>query len=75
MTWSDFVSSIYNVNHYIPYVYIYDKFTISANIIYAGVNGLPLSETSDVFNSISATDKIIPDKTYYRYVSDGGASN
>ena len=36
MTWDDFVNSIYNVKHYVPYIYTYNKIIISGNKVYDG---------------------------------------
>lgn len=74
MTWDDFVNSIYNVKHYVPYIYTYSKITISGNQVYDG-NNIPLSTSTSVYNSILATDKIIPNGTYYLYISGGGAGS
>lgn len=71
MTWSDFVNSIYNVKHYIPYLYIYDKITISENTVYDGTNGV-VSASSSSYIPVVATDKIIPNVTYYLYMGGSG---
>lgn len=75
MTWGDFVNSIYNVKHYIPYLYIYDKITTHENIVYDGINGITISTTSGVFIPVFVTDKIIPNGTYHLYLSSSGGSN
>lgn len=75
MTWDDFVNSIYNIKHYIPYLYISDKITISENRVYDGTNGLPISTSSSAYTPIAATDKIMPNGTYYQYMESGGGGN
>lgn len=74
MTWGDFVNSIYNIKHYIPYIYIYDKITTSGNIVYDGTNGITISATSLTYTPISVTDKIIPNGTYHLYMQSGGGN-
>lgn len=73
MTWGDFVNSIYNVKHYITYASISDKITISENKVYDG--NIPLSASTGVYNSILATDKIIPNGIYYLHIGGGGAGS
>ena len=75
MTWGDFVNSIYNVKHYITYLYTSDKITISGNMVYDGTNGIPISTSSSSYTPITVTDKIIPNGTYYVYINSdyGGA--
>lgn len=75
MTWGDFVDSIYNVKHYIPYLYISDKITTSGDIVYDGTNGIIISTSSSALTPIFVTDKIIPNETYYLYTSGSGGSN
>lgn len=75
MTWGDFVNSIYNIKHYVPYLYIFDKITTSENIVYDGTNGITISATSSAYTPISVTDKIIPNGTYYPYLQSGGSGN
>lgn len=72
MTWGDFVNSIYNVKHYIPYLQISSKITISGNMVYDGTNGIPISTSSSSYAPITVTDKIIPNGTYYIFTSSGG---
>ena len=72
MTWGDFVNSIYNIKHYIPYLYISDKIIISGNMVYDGTNGSPISTSNSSYAPITVTDKIIPNGTYY-YMSNGGS--
>lgn len=75
MTWGDFVNSIYNIKHFISYLYSSDKITISGNMVYDGTNGLPISTSSSSYTPITVTDKIIPNGTYYLSMSSGGGGN
>ena len=73
MTWGDFVNSIYNVKHYIPYLYRSDKITISdENKVIDGTNGISITTSSTTYIPISVTDKIIPDVIYYLYMNTSG---
>ena len=73
MTWGDFVNSIYNIKHFVPYVYTSDKITISGNAVYDGTGGLIISSSSSTYSPIYVTDKIIPNGTYYPFMGgDGG---
>ena len=73
MTWGDFVNSIYNVKHYIPYAYVSDKIIISGNVVYDGTTGITISTSNSSYSPVVVTDKIIPNGTYYIYFSGGGA--
>lgn len=75
MTWGDFVNSIYNIKHFIPYLYISDKITTSGNMVYDGTNGTILSTSSSEYIPILATDKIMPNGVYYYYLQSGGGGN
>lgn len=75
MTWGDFVNSIYNIKHYIPYLYISDKITISGNIVFDGTNGITISTSSTAYAPVSLTDKILPNGIYYQYLGSSGGSN
>ena len=75
MTWGDFINSIYNVKHYVSYLYASDKITASGNMVQDGANGITLSTSSSVYIPVVLTDKIIPNATYYLYMGSSGGSN
>lgn len=74
MTWGDFVNSIYNVKHYISYLYTSDKITIFENMVQDGTNGIAISVSSTAYIPVSVTDKIIPNATYYPFMGSGGGN-
>lgn len=75
MTWGDFVNSVYNIKHFIPFLFASGKITISGDQISDGAYGPLISTSSDVVNPILATDKIIPNATYYAYTGGGGGAD
>jgi hypothetical protein len=75
MTWADFVNSVYNIKHFIPYSYSSGKILISEDRVCDGLNDIPISVSSDLYTPVNVTDKIMPNATYYPYAGGGGGAN
>ena len=71
MTWYNFINSVYNVNHFIPWIYSSDKITHSQNLVY---DGAPISTSSSQLLPIYVTEKIIPNGQYYSISNMSGGS-
>ena len=75
MTWADFVNSVYNIKHFVRYLYASDKITISGDKLFEGTTSFPISVSLNLYTPVHVTDKIIPNATYYSYEGGSGGAD